>query len=77
MNIYRILFWLFALATVACFAVGGWLWWSERDAPLLVVDEPVAEVGAVPRGEMRNVEIFVTNTSAEALSLAGLDGELC
>lgn len=77
MNPYRVLFWLCAVTSAACIAVGGWLWWNERDVPLLVVDTPLVEVGEVPPRETRILEISVTNTSSHPLRLAGLDGELC
>jgi hypothetical protein len=74
---YRIAFWLCAAASAACFVVGGWLWWSESDAPLLLVDTPLIEVAAISRGQARKLEIAVTNPSSHPLRLAGLDGELC
>ncbi len=77
MKVYRVLFWLCAFASAACLALGGWMWWNERDLPLLVVDRPVHEVGDVPCKEGRTLEISVTNTSSHPLRLAGLDGELC
>lgn len=77
MNAYRTLSWLFALSAAACFVVGGWLWWNDRDVPLLEVDAPVVEVGSVPRNEPRVVEVSVKNTSSHTLHLAGLDGESC
>jgi hypothetical protein len=77
MKAYRLLFWLFAVAAVACFAVAGWLWWKERDPPLLVVDTPLVEVGDMAAKEQRTVEVTVTNISSHPLRLVGLDGESC
>jgi hypothetical protein len=77
MQIYRYLFWLCLFVSLACFAAGGWLWYSERDVPLLVVDNPSVDVGTVAAKEARIIEVSVQNTSPHPLRLAGVDGELC